>query len=577
MNSRQDRAHFWIVALAAAAVFFVNLGAPRLWDEDEPKNAVCAREMLERGDWIVPTFNQQLRTDKPILLYWLTLCSYHAFGVGEFAARFPSALLSVGTVLLTARLGRRLFSARAGTWGGVVLASCLLFAVSARAATPDATLIFFTTAALATFAGVWSSNLPAARFELRLGNALRLYGLLGLAVLAKGPVGFLLPAAGMVITVWLGGLQRPLSMRRIAARLFDSLVRLKLLPGAGISLLIALPWYVTVGIETDWQWTAGFLQKHNVSRFLEPLEGHSGSLLYYFPVILLGVTPWSLPVMEAIRQSVLRLRARDGAQASDLLLLTWIGTYLVFFSVARTKLPSYVLPCYPALAVLTGRVIDGWLAHAEAARSRVWRQTFAGGCVLGLVVGAGGLFAGPAYLEGEPALALLGLVPALGSGIAWLLLQRERAGLAACAFGATAAMFQMSLLGLAGAAISRQQVSEPFARVIRAAAPDRSRVAALNFFPPSLAFYTQGRVEQFRESADALQYLRDHTDGFLVVREEQAGAVLSQLPQGVVILERRPLFLRPRQAALLIGRKPHAAAAQQNVVDSAPRVTMNAN
>ena len=94
--ARLVRHQAWII-LAAGVLFFTNLGGPRLWDDDETKNASCAREMLERGDWIVPSFNYEPRYDKPILLYWLMLGAYHAFGVNEFAARFPSALLALGT------------------------------------------------------------------------------------------------------------------------------------------------------------------------------------------------------------------------------------------------------------------------------------------------------------------------------------------------------------------------------------------------------------------------------------------------------------------------------------------------
>ena len=100
-----------IVAGMALLMFFVGLGTPQLFDEDEPKNAECGREMFVRGDWLVPTFNEELRTDKPILVYWFMLTSYHVFGVSEFAARFWSAALGVGTCLLTYNIGRVLFSA----------------------------------------------------------------------------------------------------------------------------------------------------------------------------------------------------------------------------------------------------------------------------------------------------------------------------------------------------------------------------------------------------------------------------------------------------------------------------------
>src|SRR5690349_14543704 len=118
----QVRHHVLLVAVAAL-VFLLNLGGARLWDEDEPKNAQCAREMLARGDWIVPTFNQELRTDKPVLLYWLMMPAYLLLGVSELAARLPSAVLAIGTSVLTYHLGRKLFSPQIGLWAGIILAT----------------------------------------------------------------------------------------------------------------------------------------------------------------------------------------------------------------------------------------------------------------------------------------------------------------------------------------------------------------------------------------------------------------------------------------------------------------------
>jgi 4-amino-4-deoxy-L-arabinose transferase-like glycosyltransferase len=122
--------HHLCLAVAAAFVFFSNLGGPRLWDDDEPRNSQCAREMLARGDWVVPTFNDKLRTDKPVLLYWLMMGAYRLWGVSEFSARVWSALLGTGTVLLTYRIGRRLFAPQVGLWAAFMLATSLMFAVS---------------------------------------------------------------------------------------------------------------------------------------------------------------------------------------------------------------------------------------------------------------------------------------------------------------------------------------------------------------------------------------------------------------------------------------------------------------
>ena len=108
-----DRTVFLLIAIAFLALF-VRLDGSRLWDRDETRNARCAVEMQQRDDWVVPTFNDELRDAKPVLLYWLIRCSYAIFGINEFAARFPSALLGLGTILATYMIGRRLFNAQVG-------------------------------------------------------------------------------------------------------------------------------------------------------------------------------------------------------------------------------------------------------------------------------------------------------------------------------------------------------------------------------------------------------------------------------------------------------------------------------
>src|SRR5947199_7760233 len=123
---------YLLLAAVWAGLGLVNLGAPGLWDIDEGNNAEAAREMYESGNWIVPTFNFILRVDKPALLYWLQMLGYHFFGVSEFSARLPSALAALAAVLLTYELGRKMFSAWAGLYAGLILISSLLFCASAH-------------------------------------------------------------------------------------------------------------------------------------------------------------------------------------------------------------------------------------------------------------------------------------------------------------------------------------------------------------------------------------------------------------------------------------------------------------
>ena len=140
-----------VILLVTITIFFTNLGTPRLWDRDEPRNAGCAAEMLARNDWVVPIFNSQLRPHKPALLYWLMMSAYSVFGVNEFSARFWSAVLAVGTCLATYMIGRRLFDSVIGFVGAIALATSMMFVVAARAATPDSVLVFCGTVSLMFF------------------------------------------------------------------------------------------------------------------------------------------------------------------------------------------------------------------------------------------------------------------------------------------------------------------------------------------------------------------------------------------------------------------------------------------
>src|SRR5262245_30950113 len=264
--------HYLLLLVAWAALSLVNLGGPSLWDIDEGNNAAAAREMLESGNWVVPTFNYELRVDKPALLYWLQIAAYQTFGVNEFAARLPSALAALAAVLLTYELGRRMFGRVVGLLGGVVLASAVFFCAAAHFANPDALLNAWTLLALFCF---WRGHLRGGNWFVPAGIAM------GLAVLAKGPVGFVLPSAVIgVYLLWSRQLRRLLDRR-----LFFGVLMLA---------LVALPWYVLVGVETRANFLRGFFLTHNVGRFLSPMESHSGPIYYYLVVLLVGLAPWSV-------------------------------------------------------------------------------------------------------------------------------------------------------------------------------------------------------------------------------------------------------------------------------------------
>ncbi len=357
----QGRAgHYLLLVATGLLLFFNNLGAPTLWDVDEGRNATAALEMKTSGNYIVPTFNTQLRVDKPALMYWLQIACFDLFGVNEFAARLPSALAALGTVLCCYELGRALFLPSTGLFAGLILSSCALMMGAGHFANPDALLNFFVVAALTLF---WR---PAST----RGGSLW-YGciglLLGLGTMTKGPVAVVLPV--LVVLLFLTW-EKKLTLVWNRGTLY----------GALAGLLVTLPWYIGVSIETHGSFALGFFWTHNLNRFLSPMDAHNGSPLYYVAVLLVGMAPWTVAMLVGLWYggwSMMRVphpshaawwkSAGEFAAGGDETTLSayrflgaWLGCYLLFFGLAATKLPNYLLPVALPLALLTARFFDRW-------------------------------------------------------------------------------------------------------------------------------------------------------------------------------------------------------------------------
>ncbi|MBA4062873.1 MAG: hypothetical protein C0501_04040 [Isosphaera sp.] len=508
----RDRAA--LLALSAALTL-PGLGAASLWDVDEGVNAQAAREMREADSWVVPTFNYELRTAKPVLLYWLQRASYAALGVSEWSARLPSAAAGCLAVLLVYGLARRMFGRATGLLAGVALASAPQFAVLARAATPDATLLFFTAL---TYLAFWAGHRGGGR-----GWWLPTAAACGLAVLTKGPVGVALPGAVIALYfAWNRELGRLLDRRAAAAGL--------------VFLLVAGPWYALVAVETRGEWVRAFVGTENLNRFLSPMEGHRGPVWFY-PAAVLGMfAPWSVFLVPAVWYGVKGARRAPAPSVlgtqhpshitqpdpvpadvrAHRFLLCWAGVYLAFFSAAATKLPNYVFPLYPALAVLTARFLVRWREGAVAVPRWVMPAAAAGVLLVGVGV-AGGLLYADRVFPGVGAFALLGLVPVLGAGVmAWRLRRGDRGGVVAAAAAAA-----VLLVGAAAAAVpvlDRQKAPRDLVRESGAGDPGRDvRVAALGWFQPSVVFYTGREVERLPTAEAAARFLAVPTPGYLFV------------------------------------------------------------
>ena len=363
MTRLKDATILVMLLLFAGTLFFFRLGAPGFFDADEPAYAQAAREMVEGGDWVTPHFNSRPRFDKPPLFYYLIMLSDRLLGETEFAARCWSALAGVAVAALLWLTARRWVGPRAGPTTGVAFSASLLTALLARAAVTDMLLCLFVTAAI--LAGLAALQAPAPRAR-RFATAS--WVAMALAVLVKGPVGLLIPGLA------LGG--SLLLLREIRS----GVPRLVPWEGPALFLAIAAPWYALVLAANGWAFVEGFLIKHNLSRFSGVISSHGGPLWFYVPVLLVGFFPWCGSLPSALWRAARVARRRRAVSPAERLAVTclcWFVGVFVFFSLAGTKLPSYLFPAFPALALLVG---SGGMNEEAVPRwvSRV------GSCLMGL-------------------------------------------------------------------------------------------------------------------------------------------------------------------------------------------------
>ncbi|MDD4152765.1 MAG: glycosyltransferase family 39 protein [bacterium] len=330
-------------------ILLLNLGATTLFDMDEPTYAQIAREIVKTGDWVTLRFNGLPWFDKPPLFFWLVGASFKLFGFNEFAVRLPSVLAALGTLIITYLLGCAYFgNQRQGIKTMLITAGCLQFYVIARLAVVDMLLTFFITLALYSFV-LWRQGKQ---------NAILLsYAAMALATMTKGPVGAIIPAA--IIVIYLCLQRRP-----------GDILQMKILPGLLVYFLLAAPWYLAEYNLYGKVFIDEFFGYRTFTRYLQPLEQQSGPIYFYILFLLIGLFPWSLFLPGAITASIKNRR--------DPLPLVWAGFIFLFFTGAATKLPNYMLPLYPALAL----TIAGMWPESNPLDIRGQRQAYSGAIAL---------------------------------------------------------------------------------------------------------------------------------------------------------------------------------------------------
>lgn len=529
----------WVVGISAIA-FFWGLASTGLVDETEPLFAEAARQMYETGDWITPYFNEVTRFDKPPLVYWLMAIGFHLFGVSEWTVRLPSALSGAALVGMGFYTLRRFGFARpalatAYAEGGTADQPPRLARLSQRSLGWSAA-IGSAIVALHPETIVWgrigvsdmllSGCIGTTLFAFFLAYAqpdfpqrqrnwyLTAYGLMALAVLAKGPVGLVIP--GLIVLVFL----IYLGEWRILWQ------EMQIVKGGLLFLLLTVPWYVAVIAANGQAYIDSFFGYHNFERFTSVVNNHAAPWFFYFLVVAVGFLPWSplLPwAMARLRPWQRRYWQQQPRQGRlGLFALAWFLTIFVFFTVAVTKLPSYVLPLMPAAGLLVGLAFSDRHCPDPASPQGGWGWTLSAAANIGffIVLAIAALYS-PNWMGDDPAMPdLPEQVRASGimvwAGVIWggaaivgvgLWITRRLRWLWAVNLVAFTGFILFSILPAYQLADEvRQAPLRDIAAEILTVREGNEPLYMVGFMKPSLVFYTQTTVtyvqkpEQFPEA-----------------------------------------------------------------------------
>ncbi|MEN8690641.1 MAG: glycosyltransferase family 39 protein [Desulfobacterales bacterium] len=514
-NSRQhEMVYLATLVLLCFVLFFLFLGNRPLWDVDEGMHAATSKDMILSGDWITPQLNGENFYDKPVLFNWLVAISFLVFGFTEFAARLPAAVLGTGSVLVTYFLGRRMFNPTVGFLGGVILATGVEFIILSRVVVHDIALTFFITLALYLFFHGFSDT------SLRKSVWLFFYASLGFAVLAKGPIGVLLP--GLIIFLFL-----------VIKRRLNIVGNMQLGWGILIFLAVAAPWYVLIMLKNQ-DYAGYFFIQQNLAYFFSGESRHPRPFYYYFPILVGGFFPWSLFLPAALFRALRRSFGKK--EDATLFLLLWFGAVFLFFSAASSKLSTYILPLFPAVSLLTAALWrDLWVAPSQTGTRRgilypigLLLATALSAVVYMLVNPLDKLT--PRYGIPPASINILGLTMVVLTGLIFffLIIRRDKS-----AFAAITGMVVVGLLLfilLIVPYINPYRSTKGLAEKLDTLLPQGEKMTFVHGFQDTALFYTDRKASILRRPQEITDFLASDERVFCVIKKRYFDVLESYLP-----------------------------------------------
>jgi 4-amino-4-deoxy-L-arabinose transferase-like glycosyltransferase len=525
MSGLKTNRHALLAALVVAAVlpYFVNLGVSSIWDANEAFYAQTPREMIDARDYVTPSFNFQLRMNKPVLSYWNVAASYHLFGVSEWSERLPIAAGGVVMVATAFVLGRLLGGDVAGLLAALVLATSPRLLLLARRIIIDIHITMWTGLVLMFFA------LAETRPERRRLYLCLMYVAAGFGVLTKGPVAVFLPA--VVFFIYLASQKRLGDLRHM------------MLPaGAVISLAIVVPWYYFLYREHGWAYIGAFIFGENLGRYADAVGEQSRGVLFYLPVMLADLFPWSFLIPLALWWA-----ARERAHSPIArLLLMWTVAIVVFFSFSGTKEDLYILPIVTAEAALIGGMLARAIEGDPARRAVSWASALTG---LLLFVAGTALVWVFAVIDRYSLVGgtFVGVVAAAGGAGALVLSFRQRLFAAAATVAGSLVLINWCVVLCTLPDFERYKPVRPFSDVIRSRASVGAIVGSYKFSLPSMVFYLHRPVMEVVLPDHLRAVFHSPSDVYFIMAESEYRSIRERLPVATYVLARQSMFdLKPR-------------------------------
>ncbi|GAB3658629.1 glycosyltransferase family 39 protein [Echinicola sediminis] len=507
-----------LLLLLSLALHYSNLSGLSIYALDEAKNATAAIEMWQNEEWIVPTFNGEYRFDKPPLHYYFFILAYQTFGITEFAARFFPALFGFLTTYITYRFARKNLGYQTGILSLLILTASLHWYIQFHMAVPDPFLIFSMTAGMLSFYEWAKSGFRTSQ------HMLITYACLGLAVMSKGPVGIVLP----FISLLLFALATRLLNGQRLLRIFNPL-------GLLLFLLITLPWYIAVALETNGLWLEEFFFKHNLGRFSSPMEGHGGGFWLTLLFIAAGMLPFTFFLPQSIVHTI---KFRTNRPTTFALICS--GTIIVFFMLSGTKLPNYTVPSYPFLAILIGNYLYQLIRKEQKKNLLVPAILYA---ILIIALPFGIYYGLSADPDLEVPKSLLWLFMAAFSILPWIALSYYKNQLQRLLFGIGGGFMIISFIffWLAFPKIDRQNP------VVSSNTPDLQQEDLYYFkiFNPAFSFYLQRPLEDLEKTSHPHK-----AKGYLITRKKHLKELELLDIRFVKVFEGKDLFESPTTVVL---------------------------